>query len=146
MADHNSMSNLTPGRPARGFFQHSPMDLQKNMLRLIEVLPSQSDDPNRLIKCIIRHDTTSAKYTCLSYVWGPARPEELRYILLNGHYSAVLRNLWEFLDVASSHHARDRNVGIEKNERSRFDFESATQSLWVDALCIDQENIPEKDH
>lgn len=52
-------------------------------------------------------------------------------------------NIWEFL----------RTVGAEigsKQERVRdstlLDFQAASKSLWIDALCIDQGNNTEKNH
>ncbi|KAH7077902.1 heterokaryon incompatibility protein-domain-containing protein, partial [Paraphoma chrysanthemicola] len=109
-------------------FTHAPIDLQNNSIRLLEVLPADPNDPNSIIQCRLRHDTTTAVYTCLSYVWGPEDPLRKRMILINGKTFWVRHNLVKFLEIASQH------------------FEEAVQSLWVDALCIDQLNLIEKSH
>jgi hypothetical protein len=122
-------------------FQHAPID-PKSSLRLVSVLSSASKDPHRLIECKIKPAKAGAAYTCLSYVWGP--PTQMRKILINGEPFAVRHNLWDFLDVASRPGPRHSNVGLKKNEPSGFDFEKATQALWIDALSIDQENLTER--
>jgi hypothetical protein len=63
-------------------------------------------------------------YKCLSYTWG--EPCEGREILLNGCTFRVRDNLFEFLDIA----------------RRLFPMEF----LWVDAICIDQNNVAERGH
>jgi hypothetical protein len=38
------------------------------------------------------------------------------------------------------------NLGVDRRNRPTFDFSQATKSLWIDALCIDQENVSERYH
>ncbi|KAJ4295422.1 hypothetical protein N0V90_007434 [Kalmusia sp. IMI 367209] len=64
-------------------------------------------------------------YRCLSYVWG--EPEHTRQILIDGQRFQVQQNLYDFLDMARS---KTRRIG----------------PLWVDALCIDQDNTAERNH
>ncbi|KAH7078935.1 heterokaryon incompatibility protein-domain-containing protein [Paraphoma chrysanthemicola] len=94
----------------------------------------------------MRHDTVDSTYTCLSYVWGADTTENLRTILVNGREFFVRPNLWDFLDIASRRSARDRNIGTKKDDRTGFDLASASQCLWIDALCIDQDNTRERNH
>jgi hypothetical protein len=110
-------------------FKHQPPDLQTKSLRLIEVLPSNGDGQ---IRCTIKHVTTDATYTCLSYVWGPTELDS-HVILLNNRPFFVRKNLWDFLSVASLN-------------KINLDFSQATKSLWIDVLCIDQENLSERNH
>ena len=131
---------------AQDTFLHTSIDLYSPTIRLAEVLLSVTDDLDRMIECRIRHDTNSAVYTCLSYVWGPAS-EHTRTILLNDRLFNVRRNLWDFLGTASRTQARERNIGIEKSEGPGcFDFEEVTKSLSINALCIDQDYTREKKH
>ncbi|KAF2130108.1 HET-domain-containing protein, partial [Dothidotthia symphoricarpi CBS 119687] len=67
------------------------------------------------------------EYVCLSYVWGP--DDETHTITINGQPFQVRRNLWDFLKTASTH-------------VRRRDF----NALWIDALCIDQSNLLERNH
>lgn len=127
-------------------FKHTPIDLTSNSIRLVEVLPRDTNSPNDTLRCTIRHATTTSSYTCLSYVWGPERPSESGFIELNGESFAVRRNLWDFLEVASSNEAREHNVGINGSCQPNLEFAAATRSLWIDALCIDQETISERNH
>tara|TARA_R110002003_G_scaffold1389_3_gene22950 strand:- start:11151 stop:12485 length:1335 start_codon:yes stop_codon:yes gene_type:complete len=62
---------------------------------------------------------------------------------MNGKPFRVRRNLWDFLQVASSHEAKIGNLG---SGNTAFSFEAATKALWIDALCIDQDNNNERNH
>ena len=48
--------------------------------------------------------------------------------------------------MASRPGPRHSNVGLKKKGALGFDFRGATQSLWIDALSIDQQNHPEKSY
>jgi hypothetical protein len=63
-------------------------------------------------------------YEALSYVWGPEKPQ--RSITINENDLNVRENLWLAL-----YHLR---LGSE------------TRVLWIDAICIDQMNIHERNH
>ncbi|KAH7078234.1 heterokaryon incompatibility protein-domain-containing protein [Paraphoma chrysanthemicola] len=127
-------------------FYHAPLDLHQSSLRLIEVLPSDSESPDRLIECVERHSTTSATYTCLSYVWGLSSGGDLRAILINGQSFFVRQNLWDFLDIVSRRSARDRNFGIQETGERKTNLVDMSRCLWIDALSINQENVVERNH
>ena len=77
-----------------------------------------------LIDCRLEHVLVAVTHTILSYNWGPADP---RYtIRINGLDFQVRQNLQDFLNIARA----------ALSERP----------LWVDAICIDQENIAERNH
>jgi hypothetical protein len=63
-------------------------------------------------------------YEALSYVWGPEMPQ--RSIIMNDKDLNIRENLWLAL-----HHLR---------------LESEIRVLWIDAICIDQLNIDERNH
>lgn len=67
-------------------------------------------------------ESTSAQYEALSYVWGD--PAERNEILLDGQPTSITRNLW----TALKH--------IRKPDAAR--------DLWVDAVCINQNDVQER--
>jgi hypothetical protein len=105
-------------------FQHKPLDYRRGAIRLLKILPSLSS--TGLIQCEIWHDSVNATYDCLSYVWGPDKIQQ--HILLNGRPCRVRQNLWDFMRVARSKYA------------------SPPRTFWIDALCIDQDSVWEKNH
>ena len=119
-------------------FQHEPLNLQTASIRLVEVLPL---DPSGLVQCRIRHATTEAEYTCISYVWGS--PKETHLIYINGKPFQVRRNIWEFLKTVSSQIGSKRD---DHSDGSLLNFHDAAKSLWIDALCIDQDKNAERNH
>lgn len=117
-------SNESPATGhSRDIFRHDPLEHSKPSIRLIRLLPELSSDG--IIQCEILHETIEASYMCLSYRWGP--PEPSNNILINGQLFAVRQNLLDFLDMAR------QNI-------------AATTTYWIDALCIDQHNILERNH
>ncbi|KAF2821937.1 HET-domain-containing protein, partial [Ophiobolus disseminans] len=105
-------------------FQHQPLDRTKSSLRLLTIRSNRS--PKGLIKCRMWHDDVETIYTCLSYVWGSGN--ERHEIEINGRTFLVRQNLWDFLDVARKKYGDDQ------------------QAFWIDALCIDQDSLSERNH
>jgi hypothetical protein len=122
-------------------FCHSPLNHGKASIRLVTLLPRLSHDG--LIRCHMSHTTTPAeqstginqknasrsrepreKYSCVSYTWGKA--DGGFPIRINEKVFRVRENLFWFLKLAWK-------------ERLRQDF-------WIDALCIDQSNVLERNH
>jgi hypothetical protein len=68
-------------------------------------------------------------YSALSYEWGPDEPPYY-WIQLNKRYLRVRKNLYSFLRAA--------HLTLSKRESGGY--------LWVDAICIDQENTLERGH
>jgi hypothetical protein len=105
-------------------FQHEQLDYRKGAIRLLRILPRLSDDGH--IQCEMWHGSVKANYTCLSYVWGSANTQ--RQILVNGRLLLVRENLYDFMRSARSRHA------------------NPPRTFWIDALCIDQNSVYEKNH
>lgn len=105
-------------------FEHTPLDTTSNSIRLLRILPDLSN--TGLLQCEIWHATTDAEYTCLSYVWGAEANQET--ILINGKRLDCRKNLWDFLSVARIKHT------------------SGVKAFWIDAVCIDQTRISERNH
>ncbi|KAH7092444.1 heterokaryon incompatibility protein-domain-containing protein [Paraphoma chrysanthemicola] len=103
-------------------FTHKPLDQTQSSLRLVTVSSELSLDGT--IQCYISHSVLErASYVCLSYRWGA--PGDRVRILVNGLPFYVQRNLFDFLDM----------VRI-----------MPMTFYWIDSLCIDQTNIPERNH
>jgi hypothetical protein len=105
-------------------FKHDPLDYHGSTIRLVKVRPST--DANDQIQCDIRIASTDSEYICLSYVWGNREPGD--WVLINDKRLWARQNLIHFLTTAQS------LVDIQSNW------------IWIDALCIDQENIEEREH
>jgi hypothetical protein len=77
------------------------------------------------IKCTTRHVKLSEKpqYEALSYMWGP---KNYRNIKINGMVFVVRQNLFGALHALR--------------------LEEDTRTLWIDAICINQDDISECNH
>ena len=105
-------------------FVYSPLDQSVDSIRLLILEPAQ--DTNALICCRLQHVTFTQKpkYEALSYSWGN---ENVRCNLsINGKDLEVGQNLFDALG-----HLRDP---------------LKARTLWVDAICINQSDTPEKNH
>ena len=103
----------------------SPLLHNGDSFRLLRVLPSLSHGSP--IRCELNTASISRernKYIAGSYVWGP--PEPTMSILVDGGHFQVRENLFRFL----------------KAFRSRY----KTQVIWLDAICINQDDIQERSH
>jgi hypothetical protein len=102
-------------------FSHQPLNLERSEIRLLRVLSGPSD---ALIQCTLDQFPLSARYHCVSYTWGDTGGE--KYIEINRRPFRVRQNLWNFLWQA-------RKNGVK-------------EPLWIDALCINQRDVKERNH
>jgi len=118
---------------ARASFRHKPLTLSSGSIRLVEIL---SPSPEGTLRCRTRTSNIDfAGYTCLSYVWGSV--ENLKKIMVDGQPFQVTRNLHDFLATA----ARSKSPRADNSLLNMI-----TQSLWIDAICIDQSDLTERSH
>jgi hypothetical protein len=103
-------------------FEHKPLDQTQGAFWLLKIRPGLSRDG--LIECELWQDVTNTTCTCLSYVWGP--DGDYQDILVNGKMFKCRRNLWDFLSIARRKYAANH------------------EAYWIDAICIDQKSIPER--
>ncbi|KAF9634233.1 hypothetical protein BFW01_g5128 [Lasiodiplodia theobromae] len=113
------------GPPVKPYdlFRHKPLNLSENSFRLLDI---NGVSPEGLIECTINEynrDDLHQSYRALSYTWGPETPAG--WILLNGKAFRARENLIRFLEATSSHR-------------------EARKGIWIDAICIDQDNTTEK--
>ncbi|KAH7074072.1 heterokaryon incompatibility protein-domain-containing protein, partial [Paraphoma chrysanthemicola] len=123
-------------------FRHQPPRLNVASIRLLDILPLGNDG---IIRCKIRHSTLATpiapktstnwncapSYTCLSYVWGS--DDSMKMIMVNDERFPVRENVYRFLQKYV-------------NGKDSIDVEACAKSIWIDALCIDQASIQERNH
>jgi hypothetical protein len=105
-------------------FEYSPLNPLHPEIRLLKVMPAEHQSES-ILNCdmITVRLESKPEYVALSYVWGsPARTQP---ILLNGQPFKVTVNLENFL-------LHFRNVNAEM------------VPLWIDAICINQDDNNEK--
>ena len=96
-------------------------------IRLVHLLPGAFHDDLDL--ALVTYDASEAPaYEALSYVWGDASIQKAA--LVNGEVFSIGMNL----DAALRH----------LRTKEEEDGDKSTRTLWVDALCIDQQNVPER--
>lgn len=127
-------------------YRHTPLNHEKPSFRLVRVLPGHGndviqceivqqllpqlyseDEPGKGVDtsmCLGYDDQASKPFVCLSYTWHT--PQDQMKIRINGKILRVRKNLWDFLWIA-----RHKSFGT---------------LLWIDAICIDQNNTAERNH
>jgi hypothetical protein len=92
-------------------------------IRLLHLQPGATNEP---LICQLLNSTLFDKpqYEALSYMWG--RKESPLQIELSGSIVEVRNNLWQALN-----HLRHAQT---------------TRILWIDALCINQDDANERNH
>jgi hypothetical protein len=102
------------------FYQYQPL-LDLHDIRLLHIQSGIGDDE---VSCILSHVSLTAplKYETLSYTWGDT--ETTRVIYVEGKKLQVTTNLYSAL--------------------LRLRFPDCSRTLWVDAICINQVDIPER--
>lgn len=108
-------------------YQYAPLDRKSDTIRLLRLLPSEVDKAEiraGLLEYDLRHSQQSRhSYEALSYVWGGMETTE-----------SVLIG--------------DEELGITPNLHAallRLRDATFPRMLWVDAVCINQSDIPEKE-
>jgi hypothetical protein len=100
---------------------YAPLDDSRSAVRIITILPELSDG---FVQTSLQQVYLPARYICLSYCWG--EPQQGSEILVNNIPVRVRSNLHNFL--ASARHWL------------------CNEPIWVDALCINQDDHGEKGH
>lgn len=102
-------------------YSYEALDKTKKLMRLVTLLPGpRSSKINCTIKVVDLKD--KPQYEALSYEWGPL--ENLGEILVNNEPLPVRSNLLHAL----------LDIRLAK----------ASKIIWIDAICIDQANIAER--
>jgi hypothetical protein len=105
-------------------FEHKPLNRIKQSIRLLHLHPGEGDDP---IICSIKQveNIMEEPYTAVSYQWGDKTPEK-KISILDGGVLTIGPNLFSAL--------KQFRVPVE------------SKVLWIDAICINQDDKEEKIH
>jgi hypothetical protein len=136
-----------------GNYHYSPLP-NSTSIRVLEILPpdetrNRGDIPIRCSMTSIDLDD-SPFYDALSYTWGcplgqmlGAESGEVQEIscyqnrkwpiICDGCLIHVTANLWDFLHQISFNSSQLNDEGLKR-----------ANYIWIDALCINQENMPER--
>ena len=125
--------------PVPGF--HTPLDSSENEIRILSVRGADCWKPGEIPRISmevfpLRKDH-SLKYFALSYEWNPDHrdaPPTRQKIIVNKVEVAIGRNLSLFFDHLP--YLKDTcHSGVDR----------LGKVLWVDAMCIDQSNVTERE-
>jgi Heterokaryon incompatibility protein (HET) len=104
-------------------FQHEALGQEADAIRILRF---EKTYPGRKhVSCLLETGSLSSiqhNFIAVSHVWG--NDDRTLKILMNGQSYLVTPQLWQFLLLA-----------VER---------VPDKSLWIDAICIDQNNVPEK--
>lgn len=112
----------TPKSPIHKL-DYLPLSTSTDEIRLLTIIPSY--DPSMPISCTLEHKKFSDNptYESLSYTWGSPDGHKPT-IYVDNKPMTIRENLWFAL----------------KDMRECYD----SRTLWIDAVCIDQDNIDER--
>jgi hypothetical protein len=106
-------------------YKYDPIDLDAPGFRLVRILKGDDDEIEcELFQTYFNVPETQIPYEALSYTWGSEVKEH--EIILDGQEFAVTKNLYFAL----------KWLRLEGSERV----------MWIDAICIDQDNHKERGH
>ncbi|KAK0654861.1 heterokaryon incompatibility protein-domain-containing protein [Cercophora newfieldiana] len=111
------------------------LDTAKGEIRLIELQLGNGDDEE--IRCNLKTTTIddAPSYEALSYTWGSA--ENKKPFIINGQQLLITSNLHEALLAL-------RRPFCRRNSKLRPNFVGPHRTLWIDAVCINQDDIEER--
>ncbi|TAQ91160.1 hypothetical protein B7494_g520 [Chlorociboria aeruginascens] len=123
LSDVSTSSAGEQGGPENQF-QYTPLDTERNEIRLLRISPELNN--SKFFGCELLHVPldNAPPYQALSYAWGGRK--ENKIILINGRAFSVTGNL---------------NQALYRLRPRKGDQEL---TLWVDAICINQTDIPER--
>lgn len=152
---------LVSTKPTNSLYQ--PLSSSKESIRLLSLVhPTSPFHENGLMDFKLEHFDLSHCPPCLalSYTWGTQWPT--RGIRLNGSLFTVGENLSsalqyifrtsgrmspdgnDYVATVKSRYGSDTSGTWEEAARSRFMEEAYWKYVWIDAICIDQVDILEK--
>jgi Heterokaryon incompatibility protein (HET) len=99
---------------------------EHDSIRLLTLCRAPNTDTLSFHLFQTRLSSRKYRYFALSYEWGTESPDDPE-VLINGQWVRIRRNLFDALYQIRNRHTR---IG----------------GLWIDALCIDQNSIHERNH
>ncbi|KAI3319430.1 heterokaryon incompatibility protein-domain-containing protein [Xylariaceae sp. AK1471] len=113
--------------------QYTRLDPSKKQIRLLKLISGEWDEQVRCELYVVSLDD-QIKYEALSYVWGS--PRDLVGIDVNGSLFSATQNL----------HAALRRLREQIRDSAHAESNGDSRVLWVDAVCINQQDAQEKRH
>lgn len=105
-------------------FAHVPLSTNGHYTRLVKIKTADEHGANKLqLDLAVRQFTDNIAYNAVSYEWGNA--EAAAHIQINNQVVSIRQNLHDFLEILTQ--------SVYKDEW-----------LFIDAICIDQDNILER--
>lgn len=104
-------------------YEYEPFVNAARQIRILRILPENDSDILRISLERVDLDEIAGEFDALSYTWGSE--DNPRSILIDGKVMTIRYNLWSFLQ-------HQRGLG------------NVHRPLWTDAVCINQQDIPEK--
>ncbi|KAH7130883.1 heterokaryon incompatibility protein-domain-containing protein [Dactylonectria macrodidyma] len=123
-----------PGRPRYPEFYHP---LAPEFARVFELEPGEFSDP--IVGRLVPQAIDGEPYEAVSYVWGD--PRKRRDITIDGATLSVTKNLHGAL--AAFRHRPPSGSG-NGSDPGTGPAQRQVRRLWVDAVCINQEDMPER--
>lgn len=135
-AEGNNTIHPTKGYP------DVPLDLQSASIRLVSIY---LDDSKQICGHLEAFEKSSfPPFMALSYEWG-AR-DTTYCMLLNGRIHPILANVFHAIH-AILEYRKNNDPNPKYPEDCLIDETGVTlQYIWIDSICIDQENIAERNH
>jgi len=121
---------------------YQPLDRNRQEIRLFKIIPSADRTAPVELELFTRDlsDAIADGFTPLSYVWGDGSQTDT--IIINGAVRIIRQNLATFL-----RYAREIILSaLPKLTSSCGKLYNGKLQFWADAICIDQDNVLERNH
>lgn len=124
-------------------FEYETSLTRGNNIRLVHLL---SLDPSTNLEITLsEHCLDNATYDALSYVWGD--DSETYQIICNKKKLKIRKNLYEALKAQQFQRTNSIDYEGKEVDPSKFKWSASHgRDLWVDAVCINQNDVAEKTH
>lgn len=123
--------------------RYEQLDLGKRQIRILRLLPGEFHDTIQA-SLVTVHLDDKPQYEALSYVWGD--PQVCMPIRVDGEERLVTTNLWAALRRCTSSSALEVRQTVRSLTTASVRSLDKERQLWVDALCINQDDNDEKNH
>lgn len=104
-------------------FKYEALDKAQNEIRLLKVVPCEEAGAISLQSCHVELSAHESLYDAISYTWGSDKAD--RVVLVDGKRFYVRENAYNFL-------------------RHRCAIKTDQRPFWMDAICINQDDLEEK--
>ena len=122
-------------------YRYTPLDEARQEIRLMTLFPGSFDDP--IVLSIRRTPLTKTQipsFEALSYAWGNASDRQDVFIQKKSILAATWRKA-----TSSSPLLTTLSVTSNLSQALRYiRFKEQPRVLWVDAVCVDQQNLDER--